>query len=57
MRSMGFGKQVELLEQGKCTQCEKKVNVFEFKDHIDFREYLISGLCQKCQDQIFLSTE
>lgn len=25
----------------------------EFKDEISKREYLISGLCQKCQDKIF----
>jgi len=28
-------------------------NIGEFKDDLSLTEYRISGLCQKCQDEIF----
>jgi formylmethanofuran dehydrogenase subunit E len=34
-----------------CVDCGEKVT--GFKDEISQQEYLISGLCQKCQDSIF----
>lgn len=54
MKQMGFGKQVELVEQHKCPFCETEIHGREdFKDDLSFKEYKISGLCQKCQDKMF----
>ena len=35
----------------KCPMCKHLVGTF--KDHISEKEYLISGLCQHCQDLTF----
>lgn len=42
-----------LLEAGMCTNCQQPVNKDKttFRDEISWREYLISGLCQLCQDK------
>lgn len=52
MRAAGFGKQVDLIEQGKCPLCEETIKM-NFKDEISLREFNISGMCQKCQDGFF----
>lgn len=38
-----------------CTWCEMPVE--QFKDQISVKEYLISGLCQNCQDKTFGKVE
>ncbi|KKM95938.1 hypothetical protein LCGC14_1183090 [marine sediment metagenome] len=53
MRAMGFGKDVEKVEQGICPFCDKPVNKTDFRDLLSHTEYGISGLCQKCQDNTF----
>ena len=53
MKKMGFGKAVEAVEQKKCQLCAKDIKMEEFKDKISKVEYKISGICQKCQDNIF----
>ena len=53
MKKMGFGKAVEAVEQKKCPLCAKDIKMEEFKDKISKVEYKISGICQKCQDNIF----
>lgn len=41
-------------KDGKCPFCGKKVNPeTEFKDQLSLKEFHISGLCQKCQDEFF----
>lgn len=42
---------VVAIRGGKCPFCREDIG--EFKDEISKREYEISGLCQKCQDQSF----
>jgi len=37
--------------QSICIKC--KDPIVSFVDHISAKEYGISGLCQKCQDEIF----
>lgn len=39
----------------KCPICNKELSGIraEFKDLLSFKEFQISGLCQKCQDNIF----
>jgi len=53
MRQMGFQEQVERVKQGRCPFCNNEVNVNEFKNEISLKEYNISGMCQKCQDDFF----
>lgn len=54
MRKAGFGKEVELVKEGKCPSCGKKIDTMtEFRDELLMCEHKISGLCQKCQDEVF----
>ena len=54
MKSFGFGKEVGLVEQKKCPFCEAEIKGREdFDDELSWKEYQISGLCQKCQDETF----
>ena len=47
-----FGRSVSLAKAGnQCVCCGKAAT--EFRDEISKREYQISSLCQKCQDEVF----
>lgn len=48
---------VEKIEAGICPFCHKKVTNQDFDDEVSLKEFAISGLCQKCQDQIFKEDE
>jgi len=50
---MGFGDQVDLVEKGKCPFCKKQVEPGKFKDELTLKEYRISGMCEKCQNDFF----
>jgi len=39
------------MSEGICAVCEEKIH--GFRDELSEREFLISGLCQKCQDKTF----
>ena len=45
----------ESVKSDICSSCGK--SAVEFKDVISRKEYSISGLCQKCQDDFFNSEE
>lgn len=50
----GFGKsKTECAEQNICVFCHNKVEMEDFRDKLSRKEYDISGLCQKCQDDTF----
>jgi len=53
MKAVGFGKMVEMVEHGFCPFCNEPISKDGFKDELSKREYKISGLCQKCQDETF----
>lgn len=53
MKKAGFGKEVNLVEKGFCPFCQVSLSTVEFRDEISRRENKISGLCQKCQDEMF----
>jgi hypothetical protein len=53
MRNSGFGKQMDLIAEGKCPLCETTIDQTEFKDELSKREFKNSGICQKCQDKTF----
>ena len=40
-------------EKRVCVICHKEIRMEDFKDALSLKEYGISGLCQKCQDEIF----
>jgi hypothetical protein len=44
---------MESIKRGRCACCGGLAP--EFKDAISSVEYLLSGLCQKCQDDMFLA--
>lgn len=39
------------IEEHKCPSCRQPIG--EFRNAISFKEYGLSGLCQKCQDGVF----
>ena len=53
MKSFGFDEQIELVENNICPFCKKQVDMADFRNDISLKEYNISGLCQKCQDNFF----
>ena len=53
MKAAGFQDQVEAVECGKCPFCGKGILLEQFRNAISKREFEISGLCQKCQDEFF----
>ncbi len=53
MKKAGFEKEVKLFESGKCPMCKEEINLNDFEDDLILKEYTISGLCQKCQNDIF----
>jgi|TARA_R100000482_G_C5045091_1_gene110111 hypothetical protein len=46
-----FEQQRQDVLNGKCPTCRRDVG--EFRDEISAKEYLISGMCQPCQDDVF----
>lgn len=43
---------VATIRSGKCMTCADG-NADYFRDGASRREYLISGMCQRCQDKVF----
>ncbi len=51
-----FGRARSLAIAGRsCVTCGKRADIF--RDSISVKEYNISGMCQKCQDEIFVESE
>ena len=49
-----FGKtKTDAEAEGVCVFCHKPINMEDFKDDLSRKEYEISGICQKCQDDTF----
>jgi len=42
-----------LKDIGICPICKKPVNENDFRDELSRKEFRISGLCQKCMDEVF----
>ena len=43
----------ESIEERVCPFCHTAIDITEFRDKLSKREWEISGLCQKCQDDMF----
>ena len=50
-----FPEAIERIDEGKCPACAEEIDIeVEFEDDsLAMREYLISGMCKKCQDATF----
>lgn len=49
-----FPEEREQVKEGKCPFCGKEIDPnTEFRDEKSRKEFDISGMCQKCQDEIF----
>lgn len=57
MRSIGFGDEVDRVENGQCPFCGLDISASEFRDDVSRRESEISGLCQGCQDDVFSGSD
>lgn len=53
MKAAGFQKQLDLVKQGRCPLCAKKVYKSELRNAIEVNEFKISGLGHCCQPQMF----
>lgn len=54
LKAFGFDKEVADVESGKCPFCKsRKTKKDDFRDENSYKEFQISGLCQKCQDDFF----
>lgn len=53
MRKVGFENEVTLVENFICPMCKTDLAGHKFRDKLSLKEFTISGLCQKCQDNIF----
>lgn len=53
MIAAGYHKQVKRARKGLCAWCAVPVRVADFRDWLSRKEYTISKLCQKCQDNVF----
>jgi hypothetical protein len=40
------------IEDNKCPLCSSEIKEEDFKDASAKKEYSISGMCQKCQDEV-----
>ena len=38
-----------------CPSCGDPIDLSKYRDLISIKEFLISGLCPKCQDKVFIS--
>ena len=47
---------VHLVDEGNCPICGT-AGPFKFKDELSRKEFMISGICQKCQDKYFKEVE
>ena len=41
----------EAINENRCPICGKPIG--EFRDKLSIKEYEVSGMCQKCQDDTF----
>ena len=48
-----YHKCIELRKKNKCPFCKKDMTNPKFRDSLSKKEFEISGLCQKCQDETF----
>jgi hypothetical protein len=54
LRELGFDEEIDNVDKGLCSICgSDKVKYDDFKDSLSWKEFKISGMCQRCQDETF----
>ena len=53
LKAAGFSSEVAMVEQRLCPFCGEAIDESKFRDELSRKEFTISGLCQKCQDDVF----
>lgn len=53
IRNAGFNDEVDKVNNNRCSFCGNKINFDDFTDKLSEKEFIISGLCQSCQNKIF----
>lgn len=53
MKNAGFSDFVEKVEKGLCPTCSQEIDMDDFEDSLSIREFQVSGMCQKCQNDFF----
>lgn len=46
-----FPQAIKNIEAGKCAMCGGEAGTFQ--NNLSLKEFEISGMCQKCQDNVF----
>ena len=54
LKATGFSKEVGMVENDICPICERFVDHRDFRDTLSKNEWRISGMCQDCQNSIFV---
>jgi hypothetical protein len=54
LRNLGRARSLAIAGRS-CVTCGKRADIF--RDSLSVKEYNISGMCQKCQDEIFVEAE
>lgn len=53
LRLVGMSNQIDKVEHGFCPTCDKPVSKSDFRDKLSLERFQISGMCQKCQSEVF----
>ena len=53
LRALGFGQEVAIVENCRCSFCADRVDEDEFRNEVFMKEFESVGLCQGCQDTVF----
>lgn len=54
LKVLGFEEELKRIENKQCPFCgSSKTSKKDFRDELSWKEFKISALCQKCQDDIF----
>lgn len=54
LNALGFDEEIQRVENNQCAFCgSDKTKPEDFRDELSRKEYEISGICQRCQDDIF----
>jgi hypothetical protein len=54
LRNLGRARSLAIAGRS-CVTCGKRADIF--RDSLSVKEYHISGMCQKCQDEVFVENE
>jgi len=52
-----FKRELDRVDNQQCPICSSSTADIAFKDQKSADEFIISGMCQPCQDNIFAATE